>query len=232
VRERLYQESLRLFRERGYERTTLRDIGKHATVSPALLYRYFPGKRAILLALYADLSADFHARAAAMPGDRWRERFLFALRTSLAVLGPHRSTIAALVPVLAGGGSDGVFAESTAFSRRRVQAVFEEAVTGATDAPKGDDARAVGRLLYLAHLLVLLWWALDKSAEQRATRRLLAVTTSLLPALGLALKLPRVKHLVRSADEALREGLIGESASAFSPPAGDAATRSRTSCFK
>src|SRR5512143_1297204 len=103
VRRRLYQESLRLFRERGYERTTLRDIGRSAAVSPALLYRYFSGKHAILLALYDDLSADFHERASAMPGGHWRERFMFALRTSLAVLGPQRPTIAALVPILVGG---------------------------------------------------------------------------------------------------------------------------------
>jgi AcrR family transcriptional regulator len=218
VRQRLYHESLRLIRERGYEGTTLRDIGRRAQASPALLYRYFPSKRAILLALYDDLSADFRERAAAMPGGAWRTRFLFALHTSLAVLAPQRPTIAALVPILVGGAPDGVFAESTSFSRRRVQAVFEQAVSGARDAPRGDDGPALGRLLYLAHLLVLLLWALDRSREQRATKGLLALATPLLPAVGLALGLPRVRRLVRSVDDALREGLIGDSASAIPPP--------------
>lgn len=210
VRQRLYRESLRLIAARGYEATTLRDIGKTAGVSPALLYRYFPSKRAILFALYDDLSADFSARASTMPAGPWRDRFLFALRTSLAVLGPHRGTIAVLVPVLVADSTEGVLAGSTAFSRRRVQSVFEDAVIGARDALPEPEARALGRLLYLSHLLVLLWWALDRSREQQATGGLLTLMAGLLRPIALALKLPRMRRLVRSGDTLLRSGLLGE----------------------
>ena len=34
----------------------------------------------------------------------------------------------------------------------------------------GDEA--IGRLLYLLHLAILLWWLLDKSMKQRATTAL------------------------------------------------------------
>ena len=77
----------------------------------------------------------------------------------------------ALTPVLVGDPEEGIFAASTAFSRLRVQQVFEAAVIGANDAPKQPLAEALGRLLYLIHLAVLLWWLLDKSRNQRATAR-------------------------------------------------------------
>ena len=155
---------------RGYEATTLREVAAEAGVSVGLLYRYFPSKRAVVLALYDELSAEYASSASRMPAGPWRERFLNAMRTSLEVLGPHRGTLAALVPILVGDADEGLFARGTAFSRLRVQRIFAEAVLGASDVPKPEVAEALGRLLYLAHLAVILWWLLDKSAGQRATK--------------------------------------------------------------
>ena len=63
----------RLIADRGYEATTLRDIAKEADVSVGLLYRYFPGKQAIVIALYDQLSAEYARQAADMPSGKWRE---------------------------------------------------------------------------------------------------------------------------------------------------------------
>ena len=71
-------------------------MADRAGVSVGLLYRYFPSKRAIVLALYDELSNTYAQRATEMPQGRWRDRFLAALETSLRVLGPHRVTLAAL----------------------------------------------------------------------------------------------------------------------------------------
>src|SRR5262249_33955102 len=136
ARDRLYETAIRMISKRGYEATTLREIARDAHVSVGLLYRYFPSKQAVIVALYEELSRDFSRQAAAMKPGKWRDRFLFALETSLRVLRPHRLTLRALIPVLIGDPDDGVFAEGTAFSRVRVQQVFEDAVAGAADAPK------------------------------------------------------------------------------------------------
>src|SRR5580704_8519356 len=66
TRRRLYTLSVRMIATRGYEATTLRDIAKRAGVSPGLLYRYFPSKRAVVLALYDDLSTEYAVRASRM----------------------------------------------------------------------------------------------------------------------------------------------------------------------
>jgi AcrR family transcriptional regulator len=209
ARRRLYQTALELIDERGYERATLRAVAARAKVSPALLYRYFPSKRAVVLALYDELSESLAKKAATLPAGRWRDRFVHALELSLQVLGPHRVTLRALAPVMVGDTEEGVFAERTAFSRERVQAVFRIAVTEAKDAPSPTLAEALGRLLYLAHLGVILWWLLDRSPRQRATRALVGLFRRALPSAALALRLPAVRGFVTTADALFEEGLLG-----------------------
>jgi AcrR family transcriptional regulator len=210
ARDHLYETAMRMIADRGYEATTLREIAREARVSVGLLYRYFPSKQAVIIALYEELSTDYARQAARMKAGTWRDRFLFALETSLHVLQPHRVALRALIPVLVGDPEDGVFAAGTAFSRQRVQHVFETAVEGSTDAPKPPLADALARLLYLAHLAVLLWWLLDKTPKQRATVALVALTKRLLPSAALALRLPYIRGFVLSMDQLMREALFGD----------------------
>ena len=214
TRDRLYATAIRLISKAGYEATTLRDIAREADVSAGLLYRYFPSKQAVILALYDELSAQYARRAADMRPGRWRDRFTFALTTSLEVLAPHRLALRALTPVLVGDPDDGVFAASTAFSRLRVQRVFEDAVTGASDAPKAPLAGALGRMLYLAHLAILLWWLLDRSSKQRATTALISLMRQVLPSAALTLRVPHVRRVVLALDALIREALFENPVSA------------------
>src|SRR5688500_10968688 len=209
ARDRLYATATQLIAARGYEATTLRDVAKEAGVSVGLLYRYFPSKQAVVIALYDELSSNYARQAADMPRGRWRDRFIFALKTSLDVLRPHQVALRALTPVLVGDPKEGIFSESTAFSRFRVQQVFEQVVLGSGDAPRPPLAAALGRLLYLVHLAVLLWWLLDKSAHQRATSALVSLTQQLLPSAALSLHVPPVRRFVISVDELIREALFG-----------------------
>ncbi len=208
TRKRLYETAIELIATKGYAASTLREVADHAGVSVGLLYRYFPSKRAVVLALYDELSAKYAARGAKMAPGRWQARFMFALRTSLEVLAPHRSTLAALVSVLVGDANEGLFAPGTAFSRQRVQKVFHDAVLGASDAPRADLGPALGRLLYLLHLAVLLWWLLDKSSQQRATNALVALVNQALPIAVLILRLPGVRKLVVKGDKLFQEALL------------------------
>ena len=124
ARNRLYATAIQLIATRGYEATTLRDIAKEARVSVGLLYRYFPSKEAVVIALYDELSAEYARQAAAMPPGRWRDRFMYALQTSLDVLEPHQVALRALTPVMVGDPEEGIFSEGTSFSRLRVHHVF------------------------------------------------------------------------------------------------------------
>ena len=210
ARSRLYDAAIGLIGERGYEAATLREVATRAGVSPGLLYRYFPSKRSVVLALYDHLSEEFARQAVEIPGGRWRERFIHALELSLRVLGPHRVTLRALTPVLVGDPEEGVLAQSTAFSRERVQTVFENAVTEATDAPKAPLAEALGRLLYVLHLGVILWWLLDRSPGQKATAGLVRLFRQMLPSAAVALHVRPVRSFVRSLDALIVEALVDD----------------------
>jgi AcrR family transcriptional regulator len=214
ARQRLYATAMQLIAARGYEATTLREVAKEARVSVGLLYRYFPSKQAVVMALYDELSSDYSRQAERMPPGRWRDRFLFALKTSLSVLEPHRVALQALTPVLVGDPEEGIFSSRTAFSRLRVQQTFERAVVDSSDAPNGPLAAALGRLLYLFHLAILLWWLLDKSSHQRATATLVLLTQQLLPSAALALRVPAVRRFVIAVDALVREALFGNPVSA------------------
>lgn len=48
TKERIFNEAVRLFAEKGYNVTTVREIGAAAGVSDSVIYRYFIGKSAIL----------------------------------------------------------------------------------------------------------------------------------------------------------------------------------------
>src|SRR5260221_1218983 len=114
---------------------------------------------------------------------------------------------------MVGDPEDGIFSASTAFSRLRVQQVFEEAVVESSDARKQRLAAELGRLLSLVHLAVLLWWLLDKSPHQRATAVLVSLTQQLLPSAALTLRVPPVRRFAISVDGLLREALFGNPAS-------------------
>jgi AcrR family transcriptional regulator len=208
TKQKLFDTAVRLIGQHGFEKTTLREVADEAGVSVGLLYRYFPSKRAVVLALYDELSAEYARQASTMSPGKWRDRFVFALETSLAVLGPHRTPLKALVPVMVGDADEGVFAAKTAFSRARVERVFQDAVSGGSDAPRPPLVAPLGRLLYLVHLGVLLWWLLDKSRDQRATKGLVALLRQLLPSAALALRLPTIRRFVQSGDELVREALL------------------------
>ncbi|HUJ47202.1 MAG TPA: TetR/AcrR family transcriptional regulator, partial [Rhizomicrobium sp.] len=61
LRQRVYDAALALFRERGFEATTVEEIARKAQVAKGTVFNFFPTKGAILLRYYEDLDAEFGA---------------------------------------------------------------------------------------------------------------------------------------------------------------------------
>lgn len=212
AQRRLYESAIALIAERGYEAATLREVAVRAGVSPALIYRYFPSKRAVVLALYDDLLERVAAASETLPPGRWRDRFVDALELELGVLRPHRTTLRALVPILIGDRDEGLLGSRNIGPRALVQALFARVVSEATDAPAPALAAALGRVLYVAHVGVVLWWLVDRSPHQRATRALVSLLRHMLPSAGLALRLGPVRGYVMAADAVLGDALSDDTA--------------------
>ncbi|MEV7603081.1 helix-turn-helix domain-containing protein [Kitasatospora sp. NPDC089797] len=91
-RELLIQAALELFAERGFDRTTTREIGERAGVDPALIARYFGGKTQLYLAtVRLELGAE-------PPADLLEEERLRTLLVRLTQRGPGPSFQAAVLP--------------------------------------------------------------------------------------------------------------------------------------
>ena len=58
TREHILNHALRLFIDRGYDETTMRDIAAAADCSLGLTYRYFARKEDLVLALYRRLAEE------------------------------------------------------------------------------------------------------------------------------------------------------------------------------
>ncbi len=84
AREPLKQAALQLFVERGVHATGIREIAKHAGCSEAALYRHWPNKDALTLALFQEhLSEVVQLLDTAMAGEA---PFLERLRASVAAM--------------------------------------------------------------------------------------------------------------------------------------------------
>jgi AcrR family transcriptional regulator len=90
IRWRIIQAAVQLHREIGFRKTTVADIARRASMSPANVYRFFPSKQAIEEAVVADLFEQVCAAATcAARGGSALERLTAALR-AISQLHEHR----------------------------------------------------------------------------------------------------------------------------------------------
>ncbi|MEM6802634.1 MAG: TetR/AcrR family transcriptional regulator [Bacteroidota bacterium] len=61
TREQFYQESLKLFFEKGYKATSMRNIAQRLNIQAATLYNYVKSKEGLLEVLLFDIADRFHA---------------------------------------------------------------------------------------------------------------------------------------------------------------------------
>ncbi|CAN5819771.1 hypothetical protein BH18ACT11_BH18ACT11_08430 [soil metagenome] len=217
TRERILEAALRLFAEKGYEATTLRDVAREAGASLGLAYRYFASKEEFALALYMRLAEESEEWVRdGLVGGTVAERFERAMVAKLDQVSPHRGPLAALLsrsldpksPISALG-------EGTVAVREKMGGVFLEVVRGASDAPGEKQARELGNLLYALHLAILLYWFHDRTPGGRATRDLVGSARETLRYLRPALRLPPMSRVLSRLAGAL--GNVGMNATA--PPA-------------
>src|ERR1700732_3110303 len=98
TRRQILDTALALFRERGFEGTTIRDIAGRAGLSLGAAYYYFKSKEAIVGAYYDYVQQEHAARArgAFAEGRNLRERLRAALHTKIDIMHQDRRLLRAL----------------------------------------------------------------------------------------------------------------------------------------
>ncbi|HUQ07241.1 MAG TPA: TetR family transcriptional regulator [Kofleriaceae bacterium] len=208
TRQHVLDTALALFRKKGFEATTMRDIAKDAGLALGAAYYHFPSKDALLFAFYDANQAATEARARAYPtGEPLRARLGRLFHDRLHDVAPNRALLGAIIPRHA-NPTDPVsaFSEESAAVRARAVALFDAAI--APEALDAETRALVAHALWMAHLAVLVYFAGDTSAGQKKSHRLVDDVLDLaVPLLALARSraaAPLIANIMQAASRARR----------------------------
>src|SRR3954465_7402374 len=98
TRRRIYEAALQLFRDKGFEQTTMRDIARQAGVALGAAYYYFASKEAIVLAFYEEMEqrGDQETMQAIGKHKKLRDRLRVILEKRFELLQPNLRFLGAL----------------------------------------------------------------------------------------------------------------------------------------
>lgn len=207
TRAKIFDTALRLFRERGFDKTTMRDVASEAGVATGAAYYYFRSKDELVMAFYLrtaeEAREEFAAALASTKDLRKRIRALIAIK--LRQFEEHRSLLTALLKA----GVDprdplSPFGRETAEVRDEAVQWFARAVEGADTSVPKDLAPHLPRLLWLYHMGLIYFWIVDDSPGQRRTQRLLDGTLELIVQLLRIASLPLMGPVRKRALNVLR----------------------------
>jgi len=203
TRERILDAALRLFRERGFDETTMRDIAAAAEVATGAAYYYFRSKEDLVMAFYVRTAEE--ARAV-LPAEIDRSRDLKKrLRTIIdhkfEQFAGHRALLVGLVRI----GIDpknrlSPFGNDTAPMRDESIEFFRRALDESSTKIPRDLHDDLPRLLWMYQMALILFWLFDDSPSQKRTRILtdgtLELVVRLIQLSSLPLMGPLRKRLV------------------------------------
>jgi AcrR family transcriptional regulator len=209
TRRKIYDAAMELFREKGFEPTTMRDIAAKAGVALGGAYYYFSAKDAIVLAFYQQTQESSHeVILEALAGQKkLKDRIRCVLEKRLELLEPNRKFCAALLRH-APDGADSLspFSEESRPIREHAIEHMRIAVEGGDVKVPSDLKPRLPYLLWLYQMALIMFWLYDRSPNQERTRRLMEKSLGLLVNLLRISALPLMKPLRKAALE-LVEGV-------------------------
>ena len=173
TRELLVGTALRLFRERGYEATTMRLIAREAGVSQGSAYYYFEGKDALVHELYVQIQQEHRLRALPLlqDGAGLADNLRTVLHTGLDTMSPYHAFGSTMLHVaLSRSSSVSPFSEESAVARAAATSLMREVLAVSRGTRGASVHPRLAELLWLGYLGVTLHWVTDPSADQRRTR--------------------------------------------------------------
>jgi AcrR family transcriptional regulator len=171
TRTKILEAALAIFKERGFERATMREIAASAGVAVGAAYYYFESKDAIVMAFYQraqeqmrpslehllDTSRTLDARLRGII-TRKLEYFLDN-RSLLGALSAHTDPAHPLSP----------FSNETSAVREQDISFFARAIDDSKVKLPANIQPYLPRLLWLYQMGILLFWVYDDSQQQQRT---------------------------------------------------------------
>jgi AcrR family transcriptional regulator len=182
TRALILDTALAMFRERGYDQTTMRAIAQQAGVSLGNAYYYFRSKEHLIQAFYQSLHDDH--LAVALPAlektETLKARLLAVVRLKIETMKPYHQFAGVLFKTAADPQSPlNPFADEANPVRMASIKLFEKVVEGSTARIPKDLKAELPYLLWVFHMGIILFWIHDRSPKHRRTNRLIDHTVEL-----------------------------------------------------
>jgi AcrR family transcriptional regulator len=207
TRDAIVTAALELFRENGFERTTMRAVADRAGVSVGNAYYYFSSKDQLVQGFYDQLVAEH--RALALPALSGRtdlaDRLGRTLRAWITVAEPYRAFAGRFFAVAAQPDNPlSPFSPDSGDARDAGIDLYRQVLDGVTDDVDPELARELPELLWLYHLGVVLFWVHDGSPGTARTHLLVDRTAPMVARLVRLSRLPVLRPLGRQAADLVR----------------------------
>src|SRR5215470_15246178 len=197
TRKKIYEAAMELFREKGFEETTMRDIAAKAGVALGGTYYYYSSKDAIVLAFYREMQEMSTSLVTeGLAGKKkLKDRIRAVLDQRLKLLAPNRKFCAALFRH-APDETDPLspFSEETRLIRDAAIEQMRAAMDGGDVKIPSDLKPRLPYLLWLYQMALIMFWLYDRSPEQERTTRLMEKSLGLLVNLLRVSALPLMKQ--------------------------------------
>jgi len=209
----ILETALEIFREKGYEQTTMRAIADKAKLSLGNAYYYFHSKEHLIQAFYHRTHEEH--LAASVPAlekeQTLKARLLAVMRLKIETINPYHEFAGVLFKTAANPGSPlNPFSDESDPVRKESIELFARVLDGTKVRVSKDLREELPYLLWVYHMGIVLFWIHDKSPKHRRTERLIDHTVDLLDKLISLASNPFMRPLRKQAlrlVQEIKEGL-------------------------
>jgi AcrR family transcriptional regulator len=214
TKEQLLEAALKLFQEKGFERTTMRDIAKGSCQAVGAAYYYFKTKEEIVAEFYNRCLIDFEvqSRKIISETDDLEERLRRILVEKFKQLSPHRKFLIALTGSALNPSSPlSPFGPGTKTVRDNTIEIFKEALGGVHFKIPPALGPSLPRLFWLYHMGLIFFWMNDNSPGQAKTLSLTQQSLKIILELLKIARLPLMGALLKPITGLMQEFMPEES---------------------
>ncbi|MFB7457249.1 MULTISPECIES: TetR/AcrR family transcriptional regulator [unclassified Streptomyces] len=212
TRALILETAMRLFQERGYDKTTMRAIAKEAGVSVGNAYYYFEGKEHLIQGFYDRIAAEHReaVREVLARESDLEARLAGVLTAWLDIATPYHEFAVQFFKNAADPDSPlSPFSAESEHARAEAIDIHKELLYGARTKVPADLREVLPELMWLSQMGLVLYWIFDRTEGRERSYRL-AERGARLTARGVSLARFRVlRPLVHEVHDLFKDFLPG-----------------------
>ncbi|MEY9876043.1 AcrR family transcriptional regulator [Streptacidiphilus sp. MAP12-33] len=213
TRALILETAMRLFQERGYEKTTMRAIAAEAGVSVGNAYYYYQGKEFLIQGFYDRMTYEHLVDARARMEGRtdFSDRLTIALESWIDCAAPYHEFAAQFFRTAADPDSAlSPFSNESHPARETAVQLFREVLDGSDLGPKIDPEldELLPDLLWLHLMVVVLYWVFDRTDDTERSRAFVKRCAPFVAKLVTLSRYRVFRPLVRDAVDMIKEFVL------------------------